>query len=1050
MEMFHEVLLRCINSGLLKARQVFKIRTLTAFTLVFFFASVTSAESYKIRISKGGIPVEGVEIFGTHGFNSLPARFTNLIGEFEFEVGDLSGRPTIAFASPERGYRFSPAELTPSVQKCPGRICSIEAYNDGGPVTTVINWTIIDSLGNGVAGVPVMIRDAEYPCEKRTDAEGYVLFAVNKSRGLCSDSDADAENNYFVVAPSSPETMSCQFSTKLAMRGKVCPKGANVWGYHTATCSPAAVTPPNQFPIYNLKVVLDSTGSPVAGVSFTGNNGIARLSSLITNTQGTLPIYPWQITGSSAWTPYTVVPYVFAGQNYTFSPPSKVLKPDSCPNNTCVFTASRNGTEQSAVRVRVLNAQNAPRNGVEISLSASQTCPLIQPQLTDADGYAYFPAAARLDCPAGEGVLSFIPSDRGCSFSSPVSPPFSVCPRAGINDVAITAVCSDPGTQAFSISGTVYGTDGYPLSNVPVIDASASTVATTDGNGRYEVGAGENQDRRISVTRDSLQFDPEYISFAKVMSDFPNVDFVAVAPVRDPRMPPVEDRCEPSESVSISGVVMDSFGNRVPSAMILDNHQFIALTADDGTYSFPVAYSTDHWISAEYSDYIMDPAAVALPTLLCSESDVDFRIVDSPSVTLGGQVMAADNVPMPQVQIGVSYTLYENPEKQGETYTDQNGNYLISVPAGAQYTLRASMQGFSFVPALYADIADDNRPDGLDFRANEPLYPPTPTPAPTNTRTPTNTPTETLTPTVTVTPAPTKTPTVTRTPTMTPIPSNTPTETPTSTPTNTPTVTLTATFTTTPTVTQTPTETATPSVTPTFTNTGTATSTPTVTQTPTETRTPTNTPTSTVTETPTNTGTPTRTPTVTQTATPTATSTVTRTPTVTKTPTNTATSTNTATPTITRTPTKTGTPTKTETPTRTPTPSNTPTVTNTPTNTSTPWPVCSSNLVLNGINGRKLTPADEQKLFRYPITLTWKALSPGAPKPLIRKMQVTGSVTTVPELQENRWYIFSLNGGKKIQVTSRPLRVQKKKTYCSEDPDTVNFAVKLKTLKLSR
>jgi hypothetical protein len=218
----------------MRHRKLFS-KTIAILLMIFALSPQSFAESFTIKISKDSMPLEGVTIYGTDGVNDLPGRFTNMQGEWKLDTVDIrAAKPTLAFANPELGYRFEPSEISLSVQNCPGRVCEIKAFHDGLP-TTIIHWNVIDGTGNGVAGIPVTIPGADYPCAKLTDSEGYVLFAVKHAVGTCDDSDTDAANNNLVVAPYSPPEQNCSFRTRLTSSAKVCPRGANFWGYHTAS-----------------------------------------------------------------------------------------------------------------------------------------------------------------------------------------------------------------------------------------------------------------------------------------------------------------------------------------------------------------------------------------------------------------------------------------------------------------------------------------------------------------------------------------------------------------------------------------------------------------------------------------------------------------------------------------------------------------------------------------------------------------------------------------------------------------------------------------------
>ncbi|MCO6431896.1 MAG: hypothetical protein J5J00_13640, partial [Deltaproteobacteria bacterium] len=432
------------------------------------------------------------------------------------------------------------------------------------------------------------------------------------------------------------------------------------------------------------------------------------------------------------------------------------------------------------------------------------------------------------------------------------------------------------------ISGVVFDRDGYPLPSAKIFNGGMQ-VATTDTNGRYNVFFNSLSTPKLIPVSADLVFDPSALSIAEIDRDYDEINFYAVAP--DPGgevIPPVGGNCPAKERYTVSGMVFDQNGSPLPGAKIYSNGVEVAETSPFGVYSFDSEPFADMWITAEYfpagdlDALWFDPAAWSFPRNICDKENVNFRAIAETSHLLFGKVTdSSGQYAIPGAIVALRYKREGSTNFQiREVLSDSKGEYMHTVPEGAEYTVAAFSTDYVFTPQEYASDSADRSYFNYNFFADISLAP---------------------------TPTPTLTPTVTRTPTNTATPTNTPTATRTYTPTRTPTVT--ATFT----VTNTPTRTFTPTVTPTATKTATATSTFTATKTPTITSTPTNTATFTVTHTPTKTATATNTATATRTFTPSHTATVTHTYTVTHTPTKTSTPTKTATPTNTFTATATAT-----------------------------------------------------------------------------------------------------------------------------------------------
>lgn len=802
------------------------------------------AEVFTFRVLSSTGPVAGIQVYGTHGVNDLPGRFTNIDGEWKLERSDiLSARPVIAFSSPARGYRFEPSEIIPSVVTCPGRICNILAFQDGSP-TALVQWTAINSRGQAVPGLGISVPESDYPCVKSTDEDGYVLFAVRQNKTACNDTDADLSNNFYSVMPLEGEKQSCAFSTRLANRFKACTFDGNFTGYLTADCSPGPDLPASS-PVTYKVIVQTDRAIGVGGVNFYGNEGIMSLSTRYTDSTGKWTFSTAQVPGATSNTAFTVVP---VGLGYQFQPASLVLRPNSCANNICRILAFKNGLPQGILRLKT-NQLSAALMGVQVNVTGNGKCPQTGGGVTDKEGYSYFPTLVRSACDSADSdlrndPLTFTPSLLGCSFSHESDTPFEICPTSSLVDVLIQAQCSLPAPQGFSVSGTVYDLQGYPMPGVPILNDSFE-AGVTDQQGQFSITLPQQSSAKLKALSNPLVFDPASLSIVNIFKDYGGINFIAVAPDPDGGGLPPDEPCPVKPEYEISGAVYDLEGNPLAGAAILNNHNEETQSDLYGNYSLTVPELSDNWISAVYGTANFDPAAVSYPNIKCDARQVDFKQTNLTSHLFAGRVSDLGGLPITGASVWLAYGPNER-----QTTTDALGYYVLSITDGAEYTLRVSSEGLTFMPVLYTGTAEDNRFD-LDFRAEQSIGP-TPTPSPT--ATPTLTPTLTATATITPTPSATFTPSLTPTPTAT------------------------ATSTATPTITATFTVTWTPTITPTATKTATATKTPTLTMTPTITATPT------ISATPTITATATATATATSTATPTSTATFTPTPTATQTP----------------------------------------------------------------------------------------------------------------------------------------------------------------------
>lgn len=210
-----------LTSGVTKGNPLLNALCFTLALIALLLSSSAYAETYLIRIIKGTTPVEGVTVVGNFGVNSLPGRFTDTEGEWTLDTAGLpSSNPTLGFVHPSQALRFDPPEITVSHESCPGRVCLISAI-EGSYTTSIINWSILNSNGKGVAGIPVTVPYSETPCEKLSDHEGYVFFTVKRSAQSCNDTDFDNGNNFSAVLPIELPGKRCDYTTLLQRKFRV-------------------------------------------------------------------------------------------------------------------------------------------------------------------------------------------------------------------------------------------------------------------------------------------------------------------------------------------------------------------------------------------------------------------------------------------------------------------------------------------------------------------------------------------------------------------------------------------------------------------------------------------------------------------------------------------------------------------------------------------------------------------------------------------------------------------------------------------------------------
>lgn len=877
--------------------------------LLLTTAHFSLAETFTIQIKEGNTGVSGVSIFGNQGVKDLPGRFTNGSGQWTVDTIDLNSSSfSLGFSHSSRGLRFEPAEISPSIATCPGRVCNVAAFDDGKP-TAIIDWSVRTSQNEGIAGLPVTIPGALVPCAKVTDADGYVFFAVEKNLSACNDSDSNTSNNFYKLGHLQTSGKICSFATTLPNKFNTCTNSGNFTGFSTANCSAVSNLSVGSSVNYEVRVTSDN-GSSVSGIKF---YGITDLESSQTDSSGKLAFTTTQI-GLNPNASFSLIPY---GNDFQFIPSKIDFSPNSCANNICRVTAFKNGSPQGVVKWTVRNSGQGA-SGVNISVEDNYVCPNTAPAVSNQAGTAYFPSIVRTSCNIADDnrfndLMSFNASQSGCTFTHNSQQAFQICPTQSIFDAEMSMYCNGESPVQFVISGKLYSVDGFPIPNAQVL-SNGLAAATSDANGFYSITVDKNTYAKVEPQVSNTLFDPALVGIDKIASDFLNTNFYAVPAGMggsDPSNP--VDQCPVKSNYTVSGFVVNQDNSPVEGAKVYNDYVELATTNASGFYSFTVPAGESMWVTAEYYDdenpdgVYFDPAAYAYIHNFCDRSNVTFKKINVPSHYATGTVRdSTGEYPIANADVTI---IYGGVSKTFKTSAD--GTYLHTVPDGEEFTIFASLDGHEFTPVDYQHFADRSY-FSLDFNSNISLAPtPTATPTASNTPTLTATFTASVTRTATQTYTASSTATITRTPTITFTPSSTstgtitasPTSTLTATPTPTSTETPTETYTASPTLTAT--QTFTPTMTGTFTKTATITRTATVTRTATKTGTPTFTSTATASSTPTTQETPTPLHTETAVATVTRTGTATRTSSPTATSTSTATATKTFTPSLTASPTNT-------------------------------------------------------------------------------------------------------------------------------------------------
>lgn len=773
---------------------------LAVVTLALLAASPVQAQTYTVRVTKsGGQRLAGVEIYGTGRFNGIFGRVTNTNGEFAFDVRNLTTpNPELVFIKGSQlntplgsGFRFEPSSLVVSEANCPGRICSATAIQDVREAA-VLQWFVKDSAGKGIPGIPVTAPQADNPCPKLTDPNGYAIWAVTRQPAACSDLDSDLSNNSYLVVPSEPAGKRCTFKAAVS-KYKACMYGVNeTSGVFNASCADSSAADPIGSVSYQIKVI-DNTEAPVAGVQFEGSGGISGLPSKLTDSLGRWSFNTIDV-GAPAGSSFNLVPV----GPYQFEPSELSLSPNSCPQNICFIRAFKNGQQSSAMTVNISTPTGEPVSGVKVSAPALQICPRNTPRETDNAGQTLFaalrvPSCSDSDNDPNNNFVSFSPELASCTFTDNSGMPFQGCPVDALNISSFTAHCGTPPPHHYYLSGTIFNSSGRGEAGVGVLN-NGIRAGFTDAYGNYALVVDAGTSNLISASVKTLPFS-QY--FASVSANRAGIDFAISAPTPAPTpiSPPNGGQ---DGTTTISGRVTDAQGMPLVGVQIYDgddewsHKDLVAQSDSSGFYSFSVLANGDsHWVTARSLDDNDDetfpryfqPGGYFFADLDAEQVNVDFGEAAN-NLALIGAALDSNGNPI----AGATITLSHNGGLDIDTtQTDADGWYAVSVPEGEDYILTAQKNGLTFLPETYFDNEASAPRDGMIFIG---ILSASPTPSNSPTAMPTTSPTQppfvTPPPTAWPTPAPTySSPAPTAQPTV--FPSNNPTAQPTSSPTAAPT-----------------------------------------------------------------------------------------------------------------------------------------------------------------------------------------------------------------------------------------------------------------------
>ena len=263
-----------------------------------------------------------------------------------------------------------------------------------------------------------------------------------------------------------------------------------------------------------------------------------------------------------------------------------------------------------------------------------------------------------------------------------------------------TALSSAPNTIFFAVVNPVTPTILYGAGN-PIPEAAFISKLSPSGTSLVYstlLGGGKAANNSSSTNDEAWAIAIDGSGNAYVTGFSSSVDFPVGADSYQPFNRGFSDAfvSKLSNSYIISGLVLDS--NNVPvsgAQMTLNDGSSLTLvtTEGDGSYQFSrLREGGNFTISAFKAHFTMAPASQTFNNLAGDQTqNFVATATNAPFFTISGQITSA-GAPLNEVSVTLGGS------QQSITTTDSNGNYSFTVAGGGNYTVTASILGFSLSP----------------------------------------------------------------------------------------------------------------------------------------------------------------------------------------------------------------------------------------------------------------------------------------------------------------------------------------------------------------
>jgi uncharacterized protein (TIGR03790 family) len=497
--------------------------------------------------------------------------------------------------------------------------------------TYSISGTITLSGGGNLQGVTVTL----------TSGGNTVGSATTGSNGQYSI--ADVANGSYTLTPSlvgytfSPTTLSATVN------------GANLPNQNfTATQNP-----------YTISGTITVGGQGLSGVTvnYGGNN------SVTTNSTGA-----YTISGMANGS-YTLTPSL---SGYTFSPTNQVVQV-SGGNATQNFTA----TGAYSISGTISIAGGGELSWVAINYGGSNSV------TTDRNGNYTISGLTN-------GNYTLTPSLSGWTFN-PSNPSVQVSGENATQNF----VAYGPGTETFSISGTVTLNGGGTLQGVTVtLTSGGNTVgsATTGSNGQYSINGLTNGAYTLTPSLAGYTFNPT--NQAITISDLNTTqNFTATGAYSISGTVTLK-------SVGLSGVVVNYGGNNTVT------------TGSNGSYAISGLINGSYTLTPSLAGYTFNPSSPTVQVSGASQTQ-NFAATAVPGAYSINGTVTLNGAGLSGVTVSCS---------SGSATTNSSGVYSISNVANGLYTLTPSLVGYTFSPTTLSATVNNANLQNQNFTATQNTY----------------------------------------------------------------------------------------------------------------------------------------------------------------------------------------------------------------------------------------------------------------------------------------------------------------------------------------